>query len=72
MLLPLLILHGSKDCLTDLDSSQALYKEATSEDKTLKLYPESWHAFATAEPDDVSDSVMRDILGWLNDRTKAA
>ena len=56
--------------MTDPQMSEELYKEASSKDKTLKLYPESWHSLAVTEPDDISGKVMQDIINWLNERTR--
>ncbi|KAL2635175.1 hypothetical protein R1flu_006654 [Riccia fluitans] len=42
--LPLLILHGAADRVTDPAVSKALYEKACNPDKTLLLYENAWHA----------------------------
>lgn len=71
MSLPLLILHGTADRVCDPSVSEALYKESSSTDKTLNLYPDSWHGLIVAEPDDVASKVLGDIISWLNKHTKS-
>ncbi|CAB4295631.1 unnamed protein product [Prunus armeniaca] len=65
---PLLILHGAADKVTDPLVSQYLYEKASSEDKTLKLYPEGYHSILEGEPDDRIFSVLDDIITWLDSR----
>ncbi|ONI31421.1 hypothetical protein PRUPE_1G312100 [Prunus persica] len=65
---PLLILHGAADKVTDPLVSQYLYEKASSEDKTLKLYPEGYHCILEGEPDDRIFSVLDDIITWLDSR----
>lgn len=66
---PLLILHGTGDRLTDPRGSWELYTRARSADKTLKLYPGLYHDLLH-EPEwgQVSD----EILDWLGARSAAA
>lgn len=63
--MPLLIMHGSGDRLTDPAGSRRLYEQAASSDKTFKLYPglyhELWH-----EPE--REQVMDDFVAWLQAR----
>jgi acylglycerol lipase len=60
--LPLLIIHGTKDTVTRPEGSQEFYSNASSRDKTLKLYEGYFH-------DPLSDlgkeAVMNDIRGWI-------
>lgn len=60
--LPLLILHGTADRLSDLEGSQQLYERAQSKDKTLKLY-EGWFHEILNEPG--KEKVLADIVEWL-------
>ncbi|KAF3793785.1 Caffeoylshikimate esterase [Nymphaea thermarum] len=62
---PFLVLHGSADTLTDPDASRALYEEASSVDKTIKLYEGFLHDLLF-EPE--KDLIMKDIIDWLNSR----
>lgn len=61
--LPLLILHGTSDDLTDPDGSRRLYQRAGSPDKTLKLYDGLYHEVLN-EPE--KQQVLSDILDWLD------
>ena len=70
--IPLLILHGAADTVTDPCVSRALYEEAMSTDKTFHLYPDAWHALIAGEPDEIVDKVMSDMLTWLDQRSKPA
>ncbi|OMO76504.1 Alpha/beta hydrolase-1 [Corchorus capsularis] len=63
-----LIVHGSADVVTDPEVSRALYREAASEDKTLKIYEGMWHSLLFGEPDENIELVRGDILSWLNER----
>ena len=62
---PLLVLHGSADSVTDPEASQKLYEEASSTDKTIKLYDGLLHDLLF-EPE--REDIMRDIIEWLNQR----
>uniref|UniRef100_A0A1D1XQ11 Monoglyceride lipase n=1 Tax=Anthurium amnicola TaxID=1678845 RepID=A0A1D1XQ11_9ARAE len=63
---PLLILHGAADKVTDPLVSKFLYNNACSQDKTLKLYEDSYHSILEGEPDDRISAVISDIISWLN------
>ncbi|EOY00151.1 PREDICTED: caffeoylshikimate esterase isoform X1 [Theobroma cacao] len=65
---PLLILHGAADKVTDPLISQFLYENASSKDKTLKLYEEGYHSILEGEPDDRIFTVLNDIIAWLDAR----
>ena len=60
--LPLLIIHGTKDTVTRPEGSQEFFANASSKDKTLKLYEGYFH-------DPLSDigkeAVMADISSWI-------
>lgn len=60
--LPLLIIHGTKDTVTRPEGSQEFYANASSKDKTLKLYEGYFH-------DPLSDigkeTVIADIRSWI-------
>jgi alpha-beta hydrolase superfamily lysophospholipase len=60
--LPLLIIHGTKDTVTRPEGSQEFFANASSSDKTLKLYEGYWH-----DPlnDIGKEAVMNDIRTWL-------
>ncbi|KAJ8466804.1 hypothetical protein OPV22_029356 [Ensete ventricosum] len=69
--LPFLVVHGGDDIVTDPSVSRLLYETASSEDKTLKLYPGMWHALTSGEPSANIDLVFADIVDWLDRRTAA-
>ncbi|XP_027100080.1 caffeoylshikimate esterase-like [Coffea arabica] len=64
--LPLLILHGKDDVITDPSVSKALYEEASSADKKLILYDDAYHSLLGGEPDEVILKVFGDIISWLD------
>ncbi|XP_022715932.1 caffeoylshikimate esterase-like [Durio zibethinus] len=66
--IPFLVVHGSADVVTDPEVSRTLYKEASSQDKTIRIYEGMWHSLLFGEPDDNIEIVRSDILSWLNDR----
>ncbi|KVI12428.1 Alpha/beta hydrolase, N-terminal, partial [Cynara cardunculus var. scolymus] len=56
------------DTVTDPEVSRALYEQASSKDKTIKLYPGMWHGLTSGEPDQNIDIVFSDIISWLDKR----
>lgn len=64
--MPMLVLHGAGDRVTDPEISKLLHKRAKSTDKTLRLYEEAWHCLLQGEPDEMIHSVMRDVILWLD------
>ena len=62
---PLLILHGTGDRLTDPRGSWELYTRAQSSDKTLKLYQGLYHDLLH-EPE--WEQISDEILDWLGPR----
>lgn len=64
--LPLFILHGKADIITDPSVSKALYEKASSSDKKLRLYNDSWHSLLEGEPDEMIFQVLDDIISWLD------
>ncbi|KAI3783175.1 hypothetical protein L2E82_13239 [Cichorium intybus] len=67
--LPFFVLHGEADTVTDPEVSRALYDQASSKDKTIKLYPGMWHGLTSGEPDQNIDVVFADIIAWLDKRS---
>ncbi|XP_009629754.1 caffeoylshikimate esterase-like isoform X2 [Nicotiana tomentosiformis] len=67
--LPLLILHGKNDTVTDPSISKALYEKASSSDKKLTLYEDAFHSLLEGEPDEMIFRVLGDIISWLDDHT---
>ncbi|KAE9612578.1 hypothetical protein Lal_00005837 [Lupinus albus] len=67
--LPLLILHGEADKVTDPLLSKALYEKANCSDKTLKLYKDSYHCLLEGEPDEIIIQVFDEIISWLDEHS---
>ncbi|XP_057837295.2 caffeoylshikimate esterase isoform X1 [Cryptomeria japonica] len=65
--LPLLILHGADDKVTDPSVSRALYDKSQSADKKLKLYDNAYHTILEGEPDERIFEVLDDIVSWLDE-----
>lgn len=65
MRVPFLLLHGTADTVTDPKASQKLYDEASSSDKTIKLYEGFLHDLLFELE---HEPVVDDILDWLNCR----
>lgn len=68
--LPLLILHGEADLVTDPSVSKALYEKAKSSDKKLCLYKDAWHSLLEGEPDDAIFKALDDIISWLDSHSE--
>ncbi|XP_073148889.1 caffeoylshikimate esterase isoform X2 [Henckelia pumila] len=64
--LPLLILHGKNDIVTDPSVSEALYNKASSSDKKLNMYDDAYHSLLEGEPDEMILRVFGDIISWLD------
>jgi len=60
--LPILIMHGTADRLSDPEGSQMLYERLSSKDKTLKLYEGFYHEIFN-EPG--HEQVFADMEAWL-------
>ncbi|KAK9733692.1 hypothetical protein RND81_04G085000 [Saponaria officinalis] len=67
--MPFFVLHGEADIVTDPEVSRALYEQAGSIDKTIKLYPGMWHGLTSGEPDHNVEIVFSDIVAWLDKRS---
>lgn len=63
--LPLLVMHGEKDKLTNPEGSKLVDKLAGSSDKTLTIYPGLFHEIFN-EPE--QDQVLTDVTDWLSKR----
>ena len=60
--LPILIMHGTADRLSDPEGSQLLYDRVGSRDRTLKLYEGFYHEIFN-EPE--HGQVLADVESWL-------
>ena len=63
--IPFLVLHGASDTVTDPEGSQRLFDEASSTDKSIKLYHNLLHDLLI-EPE--REKIMQDIIDWLSFR----
>ena len=70
--MPLLILHGEADIVTDPSVSKALYEKASSSDKKLNLYKDCFHSLLEGEPDEVIVRVFNDIISWLDEKSSTS
>jgi alpha-beta hydrolase superfamily lysophospholipase len=61
--LPLLVLHGTGDFVTDPKGSRLLVARAGSADKTLRLYTGLYHE-VLSEPE--REHVVADLVAWLD------
>ena len=61
--LPLYLLHGEADPITDPDGTRWLYQHAPSADKTLRLLPDVLHE-PHNDPD--KDAIAADLIAWLD------
>ncbi|WOG96715.1 hypothetical protein DCAR_0416051 [Daucus carota subsp. sativus] len=64
---PFLVLHGSADSVTEPEASMKLYTEASSADKSIKLFPGLLHDLLF-EPE--REEIMQGIFEWLNNRVQ--
>jgi len=62
---PVFIIHGTDDKATRYQGSQYFYDNVGSADKTLKLYEGGYHDLLN---DIDKETVMADILAWVNER----
>lgn len=66
--LPLLMMHGEQDGLTDPGASRTFFEGAGSSDKTLKIWPGLFHEIHN-EPEQAE--VIAEIASWLEARLEA-
>lgn len=62
--LPVILLHGEEDALASASGSREMFENASSEDKTLKIYPGLYHEVFN-EPE--QDRVLADMSDWLEE-----
>lgn len=61
--LPLMVLHGGEDNMTDPEGSRLLYNRVCSNEKALKIYPGLYHEIFN-EPE--ATSIYQEVLDWVN------
>jgi alpha-beta hydrolase superfamily lysophospholipase len=62
---PVLVVHGERDRLADVEGSRALAGALGSDDVTLRTYPGLYHEVFN-EPE--RDQVLADVVAWLRER----
>ena len=67
--LPLLMLHGGDDPVTDKDGTQRFFEECGSKDKEIRIYPGMLHETHT---DIERDRVFADIVTWIERHAAAS
>ncbi len=63
---PLLVMHGSEDQVTEVAGSKEFCKRAQSFDKSLRVCEGLWHEIMH-EPE--RDAVLQEMADWLDERT---
>jgi alpha-beta hydrolase superfamily lysophospholipase len=66
--LPVLILQGTGDRITEPEGARRLYDSVASADRTLKLYEGLYHEIMN-EPE--KDQVLQDIVEWLDNHIRS-
>ena len=67
--LPILILHGAEDVMTDPAGSQELHDKASSADKHITIYAGLFHEIFN-EPERLQ--ILGDVKSWLEQRLASA
>jgi acylglycerol lipase len=62
---PLLILHGTADRVATVEASRALYEQAESADKRLRVYDGLYHEVLN-EPE--REQVLSEMIDWIEER----
>jgi alpha-beta hydrolase superfamily lysophospholipase len=65
---PVLILHGGADVVTCHKLSQTLFEQCSSEDKTIKVYPDCWHDILNGESEEQIGFIYADLCSWMKKR----
>lgn len=63
--IPILLLHGEKDVLVPVKSSQEIYDRVSTEDKTLRVLEDTHHATLV---ESTRFDLLEEITGWLEAR----
>ncbi len=64
---PFVIVHGTRDRMTDIMGSRMLISKSGAVDKQLIEVEGAAHVLFE-ENSEIVDAFMRQVLGWLNDR----
>ncbi|VAI19594.1 unnamed protein product [Triticum turgidum subsp. durum] len=60
--LPIIILHGEADLVTDPGVSKDLYEKAKTSDKTLRLYKDAYHAILEGSGHEIQKATSLSVL----------
>jgi len=60
-----IIYHGSNDVVIKIEGSERFYKESSSQDKELKVYPDVYHDMVN---DHQGADVLMHMVGWVEAR----
>ncbi len=60
--IPILLMHGGQDRLTDINGTNSYHKHVVSPDKRLQLYPDLYHELLN-EPE--RRHVLKQVMSWL-------
>ncbi|KAL0663571.1 hypothetical protein Bca4012_100408 [Brassica carinata] len=63
------LFYRDPNIVIDPTVSKFLYEQATSQDKTLKLYPGSYHCILEGDTDENIFTAINDIVAWLDAHT---
>jgi alpha-beta hydrolase superfamily lysophospholipase len=63
--LPVLVVHGTSDGLTNPKGSELFMEKAQSEDKTLKLFPGGYHELIH---DLEAEEMIQTVVEWIGER----
>lgn len=63
--IPIIIIHGEKDGIADVDGSRELFKHLTVEDKQIKIYPSLYHELMNELPAD-REIVLNDLKQFID------
>ncbi|XP_026863424.2 monoglyceride lipase [Electrophorus electricus] len=67
---PFFLLHGDADRICDIRGANAMYNQATSTDKKLKVYEGGYHALHHDLPE-TAESVLQEVSTWILERLPA-
>ncbi|XP_054709123.1 monoglyceride lipase-like [Uloborus diversus] len=66
---PFLLLHGTMDKVCHVSGATELFENTSTEDKSLKLYPNGYHCLLH-EPDEIANDVFHRTVQWLDSRVQ--
>jgi len=65
--LPLLLIHGTSDRVTDHHASEEFFKKVPATDKVLSLYEGGYHELQN-EPDGMKEKLIEECIAWVKER----